>query len=186
MWRLSDRKHRRTTARAAICALILFSQGASPLQAKKKHRPQGNPNDPTSRLFQLLDNSYDGKLNDLYLLADVYSDPANPGKQYQRVLRVDYDKSRFFGRFRIFVRSVAKLTPTQLQTYTPQQIYDFGEKDSAKFEKINPGPFGQNGDLYLQANGNGPLQTAPITENVRQQYDFLLTKYILPAVEKKS
>ena len=170
---------------AAFCAAAIFLQMASQGQAKSKHRAGSNPNDPTSRLFQVLDDSYGGKLPNLYLLADVYSDPANPGQQFQRVLRVDYDKSRFFGRFMIIVRSVGKLTSTQLQSYTPQQVYDFGETDSAKYEKINPGPFGGNGDLYLQATGNGPLQTTPITDKVRQEYGQLVTKYILPAVEKK-
>ncbi|HUY12486.1 MAG TPA: hypothetical protein VMX16_02495 [Terriglobia bacterium] len=170
---------------AAFCAAVLFLQMASQGQAKSKHRSSSNPNDPTSRLFHTLDDSYGGKLTNLYLLADVYSDPASPGKQFQRVLLVDYDKSRFFGRFKIIVRSVGKLTPTQLQSYTPQQIYDFGETDSEKFEKINPGPFGGNGDLYLRATGNGPLQSAPIMDHVRQEYDMLVTTYILPAVEKK-
>lgn len=172
-------------AQAAFCTAIVLLQGANQLQAKQKHRSRSNPNDPTTHLFQILDNSYGGKLNNFYVLADVYSDPSDAGKQYQRVLMVDYDKSRFFGRFRIYVRSVAKLTPTQLQSYTPKQIYDFGETDSAKFEKINPDPFGGSGDLYLQAAGNSPLQTAPITDEVRQEYDTLLTKYILPAVGKK-
>ncbi|MGH9434106.1 MAG: hypothetical protein ACRD3T_21465 [Terriglobia bacterium] len=185
MRRLLNGKHATMAVAAIFCAAIAVLQGPSPLQAREKHKSQDNPNDPTSRLFQILDNSYGGKLSNLYLLADVYSDPANPANQYQRVLLVDYDKSRYFGRFRIFVRSVGKLTPTQLQSYTPQQIYDFGETDSAKFEKINPGPFGGNGDLYLQAVDNGPLQTAPVTDKVRQEYDLLLTKYILPAVEKK-
>lgn len=182
---LLSRKHRNIAIGAAFCAVIVCFQGSSPLQAREKHKSQDNPNDPTARLFQILDNSYGGKLTNFYLLADVYADPENPDKEYQRVLLVDYDKSRFFGRFRIFVRSVGKLTPTQLQSYTPQQVYDFGETDSAKFEKINPGPLGGNGDLYLQASDNGPLQTAPITDKVRQEYDSLLTKYILPAVEKK-
>jgi hypothetical protein len=186
MWRFS-RCDRHRTIQSAFCAaiLILLAPGLLLAKHKQKQKAEVNPNDPTARLFQILDNAYGGKLNNLYVLADVYSDPATPDKQFQRVLRVNYDKNRFFGKFRIYVRSVAKLTPTQLQAYTPQQVYDFGETDMAKFEKINPGPFGGNGDLYLQSNGNGPLRTAPITDDVRQQYNFLLTKYILPAVQKK-
>ena len=44
----------------------------------------------------------------------------------QHVLQVDYDRDRFFGRFRIHVRGVSQLTPAQLKEYTPGQIYGFG------------------------------------------------------------
>lgn len=136
-------------------------------------------------LYQLLNSSYGGKLSGLYLLANVYVDPQDPTNQLQRVIRVDYDKSRYFGRFRIYVRSVGKLTPAQLKTYDVKQIYQFGESDEAEFEKINPGPLGQAGDLYLKATSNGPLAPAPITDRARQEYEMLISKYILPALKKK-
>ena len=136
-------------------------------------------------IYQLLDDSYGGKLTNFYLLAGVYADPQDPASQLQRVLRVDYDKGRYFGRFRIYVRSVGKLTPAQLKTYDTEQIYQFGESDEAEFEKIDPGPLGGTGDLYLKATSNGPLAPAPITDQVRQEYDTLITKHILPALKKK-
>jgi len=136
-------------------------------------------------VYQLLDNSYGGNLTDYYLLADLYADPQNPSNQLQHVIRVDYDKGRFFGRFRIYVRSVGKLSPAQLNTYNIEQIYDFGESDEAEFEKINPGPLGGTGDLFMTATSNGPLASAPITDQAREEYDMLLTQYLLPALKKK-
>lgn len=153
--------------------------------AKKRKKAALNPNDPTYKLYQLLNNSYGGKLTNLYLLANIYTDTQDPTTQLQRVIRVDYDKIRFFGRFRIYVRSVGKLTPAQLKTYDTKQIYQFGESDDSEFEKINPGPLGETGDLYLKASSNGPLAPAPITDQVRQEYEMLITKYILPALKKK-
>lgn len=144
-----------------------------------------NTNSPTYKLYQLLNDSYGGKLSNFYLLADVYAEPQNPKEEFQRVLRVDYDKNSYFGRFRIFVRVVGKLTQAQLKTYNAKQIYKFGESDSAEFEKIDPGPFGQSGDLYLKATTNGPLAPATITDQVRKEYEMLVTQYILPALEKK-
>ena len=152
--------------------------------ARRKHKSV-DTNDPTYRVYQVLNDSYGGKLADYYLLADLYPDPQNPGTQLQRVIRVDYDKARFFGRFRIYVRSVGKLTPAQLKTYDVKQIYDFGESDETEFEKINPGPLGETGDLYLTATSNGPLAPAAVTDQARQEYDMLITKYILPALKKK-
>ena len=152
--------------------------------AKKKH-DSVDPNDPTYRVYQVLNNTYGGKLADYYLLADLYADPQNPENQLQRVIRVDYDKGRFFGRFRIYVRVVGKMTPAQLKTYNPKQIYDFGESDDTEFEKINPGPLGGTGDLYLKATSNGPLAPTTVTDQARQEYDMLITKYILPALQKK-
>ncbi len=137
-------------------------------------------------LYQLLDNSYGGKLSNFYLLAGIYEDPQQPGTELQRVLLIDYDKGRFFGRFRIYVRSVDKLTPAQMKAYDVKQIYQFGESDQAEFEKIDPGPLGGTGDLYLKATSNGPLAPAPITDQVRQEYDALITKYILPALKKNA
>jgi hypothetical protein len=164
-----------------ICLLA----AATPSGWAKRKEPAVNPDDPTYMLYQLLDDSYGGKLSDYYLLANVYADPQDPSNELQRVVRVDYDKARYFGRFRIYVRSVGKLTPDQLNTYNAKQIYQFGESDEAEFEKIDPGPLGQTGDLYLKATSNGPLAPASITDQVRQEYDTLITKYILPALKKK-
>ncbi len=171
-----------STAFLATICLIAFvvSTGWS----KKKKERAVSPDDPTYMLYQLLDTSYGGKLSNFYLLAGVYPDPEHPGTELQRVLRVDYDKGRFFGRFRIYVRSVGKLTPDQMKTYDVKQIYQFGESDEEEFEKIDPGPLGGTGDLYLKATSNGPLAPAPITDQVRQEYDTLITKYILPALKK--
>ncbi|HLI30923.1 MAG TPA: hypothetical protein VKV79_07495 [Terriglobia bacterium] len=170
-----------------ICgAFAIALWGASAAQAmplRKKRKISSN--NPTTQLFNILNNSFGGKL-DLYLLAGVYSDPSQPTVQYQRVLHVTYDKSLYFGRFMIHVRSVGKLNSQQLIIYTPKQVFDFGNRDSEEFEKINPGRFGATGDLYLAASGDNPLAAVPVTEEVRQQYDSLLTKYVLPAVEKEA
>lgn len=165
----------------AAASLVLI---AASVASAKRHKLAVSPDDPTYQVYQLLDGSHEGKLQDFYLLADIYTDPRKPGTQLQHVLRVNYDKSRFFGRFEIFVRSVDKLTPGQLQTYSLKQIYDFGETDEEEFEKINPGPFGQTGDLFLEATSSGPLAPAAITDQVREQYDTFLTHYILPALKK--
>lgn len=159
---------------------------AVPCAWAKRKKESVSPDDPTYMLYQLLDNSFGGKLTDFYLLANIHADPQNPKIQLQRVLRVDYDKNRYFGRFRVYVRSVSKLTPAQLKTYNPKQIFQFAESDDAEFEKIDPGPLGETGDLYLKATGNGPLAPATITDAVRQEYELLITKYILPALKKKS
>ena len=168
-----------------MASIILFVVAVPSVWAKKKKSQSVNPNDPTYRVYQVLDDSYGGKLTDYYLLADLYADPKNPSNQLQHVIRVEYDKSQFFGRFQIYVRSVGKLSQDQLKTYNVKQIYDFGESDEAKFEKINPGPLGETGDLYLTATANGPLAAAPVTDQARQEYDMLITKYLLPALEKK-
>lgn len=166
---------------AAVSLTIIVVPSAS---ARRKKKPVISPDDPTYQLYQLLDKSYGGRLKDSYVLADIYADPRKPGNQLQHVLRVDYDKNRFFGRLEIYVRSVGKLTPAQLKTYTVEQIYDFGEQDQEEFEKINPGPFGQTGDLFLRATSTGSLAPAPVTDEVRKEYDFFLTQYILPALKK--
>lgn len=169
----------------AILATFSFIVLVAPSSWAKRKEPAVNPDDPTYMLYQLLDNSYGGKLADFYVLADLYADPQKPSNQLQHVLRVDYDKTRYFGRFRIYVRSVGKMTSAQLKTYDAKQIYQFGESDEAEFEKINAGPLGATGDLYLKATSNGPLAPAPITDQVREQYDGFITKYILPALKKK-
>lgn len=139
-------------------------------------------NDVTARLFQLLDNAHNGKLDDIYVLADVYTDAS--GDQYRHVLRVDYDKNRAFGRLAIYVRSVGKMTPEQLSTYTPEQIFNFGEIDLEKLVKTDPGPFGQRGDLFLTADGDGPLHTSAVTDEARKSYDTFVTQYVIPALQK--
>lgn len=166
---------------ATLCLLVVSIPSA---WARRKHSAVG-PDDPTYRVYQLLDKSYGGKLNDFYLFAGLYNDPKNPANQLQRVVRVDYDKGRFFGRFRVYVRSVSKLTPAQSKAYNTKQVYDFGESDDLEFEKINPGPLGETGDLYLKASNKGSLASAPVTDQARQEYEMLLTKYILPALQKK-
>lgn len=164
------------------CLGLLILATSSAWARRKKN--EVNPNDPTYKVYQLLNNQYGGKLKDFYLFANVHADPQNPKVELQRVLRVDYDKNQFFGRFRIYVRSVQKLTPAQLKTYSVEQIFKFAQSNDAEFEKIDPGPLGQRGDLYLKATSDGPLAPAQITDQVRQEYESLITKYILPALEK--
>ncbi|MGH9396569.1 MAG: hypothetical protein ACRD18_06935 [Terriglobia bacterium] len=161
--------------------------GPSPLRAApRKHKKEsGSANGPTARLYQILDQSMSGKL-DIYLLADIYTDPSKPGQQFQRVLHVIYNKDLYFGRFTIHARSVSKLTSQQLSTYTPEQIFNYANQDTEEFEKINGGPFGQTGDLYLLATDDHPPSSSPITDDVQQEYDTLLTTYILPTVEKQA
>jgi hypothetical protein len=142
-----------------------------------------SPSDPTYRLFNLLDTSYGGKLADFYLFGGVYTDPSHPGQELQHILRVQYDKKLFFGKFRIYVRSVAKPTEAQLKAYTVKEFYDFAS-DSEKFEKIDAGPFGQKGDMYFVATDDTPLTSAPITPEAQTEYDKLLTEYLIPALEK--
>lgn len=169
---------------AILAAISLLAIALPSAWAKKRH-DSVSPDDPTYKLYQLLNDSYGGKLSDYYLLVNLYSDPQDPTNQLQRVIRVDYDKDLFFGRFHIFVRSVGKLTPDQMKTYDAKQIYDFGESDDTKYEKIDPGELGGTGDLYLKASADGPLAPAPITDEARQDYDMLITKYLLPALQKK-
>jgi len=168
-----------------VAAIMLLAAAVPSGWAKKKKHESTNPSDPTYKVYQVLNDSYGGQLTDYYLLADLYTDPQNPSNQLQHVIRVDYNKDRFFGKFRIYVRSVGKLTPAQLKTYNLKQIFDFGESDEAEFEKINAGPLGETGDLFMKATSNGPLATAPITDEARQEYDMLITQYLLPALQKK-
>ncbi len=166
---------------AAFCALL---STAGLLFAKEK-APTVSPDDVTLRLFQLLDNSYGGKLSELYIIGDIYNDPKIPDKTLQHVFKPEYDKSRAFGRFRLNVRSMDKLTPGQLRDYTPKEIYEFGEQDVEKFTKTDPGPFGRPGDVYFLATPDGPLATAPITDEVRKKYEGYITQWLLPALQKK-
>ncbi len=166
-----------------VSTVILVLIAPSLASARRK-KAAVSPDDPTYQLYQLLDKTHGGKLSNFYLLADLYNDPQNPGRQLQHVLRVNYDKSSFFGRLQIDVRSVGKMTPAQLKTYSPKQIYDFGIQDGEKFEKIYPGPFGERGDLFMRASSAGPLTPASITDEVREQYNSFVTQYILPALKK--
>jgi hypothetical protein len=181
--------------RTSKLSIIVFTLGmamagwlatvATPGALGREKKPVVDTNDPTYRLFQLLDTTHGGKLQDFFVLGDVYPNPQNPAQELQHVFKIEYDKSRYFGRFRIYVRSVSKLSVQQLKTYTPEQVYDFGNKDQEKFEKIEPGPFGQPGDLYFQATGDRPLHTAPTTDAVRKAYESSVSQYVLPALQKK-
>ncbi len=144
-----------------------------------------DPSDPTARLYQSLNKNYAGQLKDFFVLADIVKDSQNPPQEFQHVLRVEYDQQKSFGRFRIYVRRVARLTPEQLKTYSPEQVYNFAFEDEEKFEKIEPGPFGLTGDLYFHVRPEMPLHTAPVTDEVRKQYQLYVNDYILPAVEKR-
>ena len=169
----------------AVFSALLLTAGLPGLQFAKEKPPVISPDDLTLRLFQLLDSSYGGKLSEFYLIGDVYKDPKVPDKELQHVFKVEYEKDRAFGRFRLYVRSVDKLTPGQLKDYTPKQVYEFGELDVEKFTKTDPGPFGRTGDLYFQASENGPLATVPITDEARKEYETYIKQYVLPALEKK-
>ncbi|HMD99118.1 MAG TPA: hypothetical protein VKM93_17550 [Terriglobia bacterium] len=168
----------------AVLLVITWSCSAgSNLQAKDK-KNEVDPNDCTCRLFQFLDDSRGGKLDGFYALGDVYQDPKS-GEEFRHVFKVEYDRGKAFGRLKIYVRAVGKMSAQQLSTYTPQQIYDFGESDLEKFVKTDCGQYGKAGDLYLQPNEDGPLATSPITEEARKRYDSFLCQYVLPALQKK-
>ena len=152
---------------------------------RSKKNPPSNPNDPTYRLFQLLNATHGGTLKDFCVVADVYRGSKDPNRELQHVLRVEYTKNRYFGRFRIYVRSVDKLSAAQLKTYTPAQLYEFGGVDEEKFEKIDPGPFGQQGRCStFRRRGRSPAECS-MTDTVRSTYESYLTQYVLPALEKK-
>jgi hypothetical protein len=168
-----------------MVVVIAISVATGALASAKEKKDSESPGDPTYQLFQLLDNSYAGKLTDFCVVADTYTNPAQGSQVFVHILQVDYDKSRFFGRFRIYVRGVSQLSPDQLKAYTPEQIYGFGS-DVEKFEKISPGPFGEAGDVYFCATASGSLVPAPITDEVRKEYEFFLARYIVPALEKQA
>jgi hypothetical protein len=172
---------------SALFALFLLGGiNASPLAAKDK-RPSVSSDDPTLRLYNLLDSKFGGKIKDFYLLADTFNDAKTPGQTQQHLICLDYDKSRAFGKLQIRVRNVIQPTPDQLKTYTPKQIYDFAETDDARFNKTDPGPMGTPGDIYLAPTSpDGPLGTATVTPEVQAQYDRYVTQYLLPALEKKA
>jgi hypothetical protein len=165
-----------------VAVSALLAAGGARVGYGKEKTPRIDPNDPTVRLFDLLDSTRNGKMEDFFALADLYTEQ---GKDFQRVVRVDYDKSRAFGKLRIWVRSVAKMAPEQLQAYTPKQVYEFGEVDLEKFVKTDPGEFGRQGDIYLRGDAENPLATSPITDGVRKSYEMLVSQYLLPALQKK-
>ena len=159
--------------------------GFALLAPAKEKAPVVSPDDVTLRLFQVLDTAYAGTLTDFYVLGDVYKDPKAPDKELQHILKAEYDKSKGFGRFRLYVRNVDKLSPDQLKNYTPKQIYEFGNVDVEKFSTTDPGPFGKSNDLYLRATPAGTLARAPITDEVRKAYENYVSQWLLPALEKK-
>lgn len=171
--------------RLAVLLLAgLSGIGAQNLGAKDK-TPPIDPNDPTLRLFQLLDASRGGKLSGFFVVADVYKDPSSPDEEMQHILRAEYDKDRGYARFNIYVRSVGKIAPEQMKTYTPKELFDFGISDQEKFMKTDPGQFGRSGDNYMRAEGDRPLASAPITDDVRKAYDSFVSQHLLPALQKK-
>lgn len=182
----------RTSARTlvlvsgAVLALLVMAGSDSGQLGAKEKPAQLSLNDPTVHLYSVLDSKYNGKLQDLYLLADMFNDPKNPGQE-QHVIEVEYNKDHAFGKLQIHVRTVGQLTPEQLKAYSPKQIFDYAESDSAKFMKTDAGPFGKPGDVYLEVGADGgALADLPITPEIQAQYDHYLTQYILPALEKKA
>ncbi len=173
----------RTVTLTALAALVVAAHPGA-LLAKHKS-PNAGASQVTERLFQLLDTSYGGKLDDWYLLGEVYKNPSKPEEELQHVYRLDYEKGRAFGKLRIYVRSVSKVQPEQLKTYTPKMIYEFGVADLEKFVKTGPGPFGETGDLYLRSADDRPLATAPITEDAQKTYEKIVSDELLPALQKK-
>lgn len=170
---------------ASVLTLLISAGSGGDLRARERSSTT-NPNDPTVRLYALLDTKYNGKLDDFCMLADLVNDPKNPGQQLQRVIRIDYNKDRGFGKLNLHVRTVAPLTPDQLKAYTPKQIYDFAEADASKFTKTDPGSFGKPGDVYFEApSDGGALASTAVTQVVQAQYDAYITQYLLPALEKK-
>lgn len=171
-------------ASVAVYAFSLILCLSSLSLSKEKNQPPG-PDDLTVRLYQLLDQSYGGKLADFYVIADVFKNPKGGDQDLQRIFMVEYDKSKAFGKFTLHVRTVDKLTGEQLKNYTAKQIFEFAETDVERFSKTDPGSFGRVGDLYLLAAENAPLATAPVTQDVRKEYATYVGEWILPALEKK-
>jgi len=169
----------------AILIAVALAGIAAPILAAKDKTPPVDPNDATLRLYQLLDNSRGGKLTGFFVVADVYKDPSSPDEELQHVLRAEYDKDRGFAKLNLYVRSVGKIGPEQMKMYTPKELYDFGIADQEKYMKTDPGQFGRSGDNYMRAQGDGPLASAPVTDDVRKAYDFFVSQHLLPALQKK-
>ena len=170
----------------AVVTLFILGGAAGLLQARE-HNSASDPNDPTHRLFALLDDKFGGKLDSFYVLADLVPDPTAAGQQLQRIVEIDYGKDRGFGKLNLHVRSVAPLTPDQLKAYTTKQLFDFAVADSEKFIKTDSGPFGRPGDVYFQSTAdNGALASTTINSQVQSDYDTLVSQYLIPALEKKA
>ncbi len=169
--------------RNAVLLAALLSLSAGVGWGKDKSKAPVDANDPTSRLFQLLDSQYDGKLKDFYVLADVYK--GAEGADLQHVLRVNYDKDKYFGKLEIYVRSIQKPDEAQLKGYTLKALFEFGEYDLQKFIKTQAGPLGGTGDLYLEAKPGFALAAAPIDEDARKAYDTYVNQFVIPALQKK-
>lgn len=171
-------------ALAALCLGLMVA--VAPLRLSAKERPVSvDSSDPTFRLFQAVDSSKAGKLTEFYVIACVYKDPATPNEESQHILRVDYDKSRGFGKLQIVVRSVGKIQPDQMKAYTPKDFFEFGLSDQEKYMKSEAGPFGRPGDMYLRAPADRPLASSPISDETRKNYEEFLTHHLIPALEKK-
>jgi hypothetical protein len=168
----------------SLCLVVASGAWMPGLRAKDK-TPPTDPNDPTLRLYQFLDSTRGGKLADFYLIADVYKNPDNADEEFQHVLRVEYNKDRGFGKLNIYVRSVGKIQPDQMKTYTAKEFYDFGLSDLEKYVKTDAGPFGKPGDVYLRARRDRPLASAEVTDEVRKTYESFLTRYLTPALQKQ-
>ena len=173
-----------TLAVGALLGAALFGASVGVARAKEKAAVI-DANDSTYRLFQLLDSSRAGKLTGFYLIADVYKDPKDPNEELQHILRAEYDKDRGYARLSLYVRSVGKIAPEQMRTYTAKDFYEFGLADQEKYMKTEPGALGRPGDIYLRAEGDRPLASAPITDEVRKAYESYLTQHLLPALQKK-
>ncbi len=171
----------------AFLAVCLATTSSLCLLAKEKDPPARavDPNDPTLRLFQTVDTKYGGKLVDFYVVADVYKDPQTPNEEYQHIVKAEYDKAHVFGKLQLYLRSVGKIHPDQMKTYTAKDFYEFGLTDLEKYMKSEPGPFGQSGDVYLKSAPDRPLASAPVTDEIRKKYELLVTQYLLPALDKK-
>ena len=172
---------RSQVASAAVVLLVLANVG----YVYARHKEEAGQNGPTTHLFEFLDSTHSGKLEGFYLLADFYKDPSKPDEELRHVLKVDYDKSRGFGKLNLCVRSVGQMTKEQLSTYSPKQIYDFGEVDVEKFVKTSLGRFGSPGDVYLRSGADTPLVTAQVTDEARKEYETFIMDHILPALQKK-
>lgn len=170
-----------------VLTLLVLGGGNAGRLGAKERGPQYDSNDPTYRLYNLLDSKFNGKLDEFIVLADVFNDPKNPGQPQQHVLRVDYSKDRAFGKLTIRVRTVAQLSPEQLKSYSPKEVYEFAETESAKFTKTDPGSFGKTGDLYFQPTSEGgALGTVPPTPEAESQYELFVSHFLIPALEKKA
>jgi hypothetical protein len=181
---MSEFLNRDQITRWAVITGCLVAILPSLMMAKEK-TVSIDPNDPTLRLFQYLDTNKAGKLTEFYVVADVYKDPAAPNEENQRILKVDYDKSKMFGKLQIVVRSVGKIQPDQMKAYTPKDFFGYGLSDQAKYIKSEPGPLGKPGDMYLQSMPDRPLSSVPVTDEIRMTYERLITEYLLPALDKK-